>query len=98
MKHKVLGVISCVMLSAMLMAEVALPTQAAVNACETHVVNNGTKKVLGYPNADYTCHQVKASIAGICSECKNPVTVIITYTEPHTLQQNGVCVCGYKPH
>lgn len=64
MKNKVLRAISCVLLSAMLVVEVAIPTQAAVNECQ-HVINNGTKKVLGYLNADYTCHQVKASIAGI---------------------------------
>lgn len=97
MKNKVLRAISCVLLSAMLVVEVAIPTQAAVNECQ-HVINNGTKTVLGYPNADYTCHQVKVRISGPCSVCKSDVSMEVTYTEPHNPGANGVCACGYKPH
>lgn len=97
MKNKVLRAISCVLLSAMLAVEVALPTQAAISACQ-HVIKNGTTHISKYLNADYICHQVEARVEGPCIKCGQYGAVVSIYTEPHSPGANGVCPCGYEPH
>lgn len=97
MKNKVLRMVSGVMLSAMLVVAAAYPARAAVNECQPHVIENGTKRVTGYPNADECYHQVKAVVSGKCSVCKNHVSMVITYSELHSIRADGTCVCGFKP-
>lgn len=94
MKNKVLRTVYGVMLSAILVITAAFPALAACGP--THNLINATI-TRAYPNASENSHQVRETTSGTCTDCHEYITLVNTYSEPHTPDSNGKCTaCRYQ--